>query len=96
MARTTKWEHRTDGYHIGIRLERQARSAGRLVAVVEAELALDEEDDDEYAMCYVPAPTPEEEARDEREMYGYWHPTSPCGGWCRRCLLHDDPGGCLG
>lgn len=24
------------------------------------------------------------------------HVGSPCGGWCRRCLLHDDPGGCVG
>lgn len=27
---------------------------------------------------------------------GRMHVSAPCGGWCRRCMMHDDPGGCLG
>lgn len=44
MSRTTKWEHRTDGWHIGHRIERKARPAGRLVLVVNQEM--DEVEDD--------------------------------------------------
>jgi hypothetical protein len=44
MARTDKWEHRSDGFHIWHRLERQARPAGRDAQVFEADLALDEEE----------------------------------------------------
>jgi hypothetical protein len=45
MAHTTKWEHRSDSWHTGHRLERQARPAGRDAQVFEADLALDEEED---------------------------------------------------
>jgi hypothetical protein len=44
MAHTTKWEHRTDGFHTWHRLERQARPAGRNAQAFEADLALDEEE----------------------------------------------------
>jgi hypothetical protein len=45
MARTVKTEwSKPDGWHISMRLERKARTAGRLVKVIEAELAADEED----------------------------------------------------
>jgi hypothetical protein len=43
MSRTAKWEHRSDGFHIGHRLERQARSAGRDLQAAQADLALDDE-----------------------------------------------------
>lgn len=46
MARTDKWEHRTDGFHIWHRLERQARPAGRNAQVFADDLALDAEDED--------------------------------------------------
>lgn len=39
MSRTAKWEHKTDSFHIGHRLERQARPAGRLLQIIDAELA---------------------------------------------------------
>ena len=39
MSRTTKWEHKSDTWRIGHRLELKARPAGRLVAVVEQEFA---------------------------------------------------------
>lgn len=43
MSRTAKTEwSRPDGFHLTNRLERQARSAGRLRSVVEFELAADE------------------------------------------------------
>jgi hypothetical protein len=41
MSRTAKWEHRTDGWHIGHRLERQARPAGRDLERFQSDLALD-------------------------------------------------------
>lgn len=43
MARTDKWEHKTDGWHVCLRLERQARPAGQDRKAFEADLALDEE-----------------------------------------------------
>lgn len=43
MARTVKWEHKTDGWRVGGRLERKARPAGRLVRVVAEEMAEMEE-----------------------------------------------------
>ena len=42
MSRTFKDEHRTDGYHIGHRLERQARQPQRNRRAFAADLALDE------------------------------------------------------
>ena len=45
MSRTAKWEHRSDGWNITNRMERQARPAGRDAQVFEADLALDEDDD---------------------------------------------------
>ena len=44
MARTCKWEHRTDSYHTNHRLERQARQPQRDRAAFAADLQLDEED----------------------------------------------------
>lgn len=43
VSATVKWEHKTDSWHLNHRLERKARAAGRLVGVVEAELAADDE-----------------------------------------------------
>lgn len=48
MARTVKWEHVTDAWRLNGRLERKARPAGRLVKVVEAELAGEEITDDAW------------------------------------------------
>lgn len=46
MARTVKAEyHSPDGWHIGKRLERQARQPQRDRAAFAADLALDAEDD---------------------------------------------------
>lgn len=43
MGKTVKWEHPTDSWHIGHRIERKARPAGRIEAIVAAELALYED-----------------------------------------------------
>lgn len=43
MSRTVKWEHRTDSWHEGHRLERKARPAGRRTQAFQEDLALDEE-----------------------------------------------------
>lgn len=44
MSKTTKREyHRPDGWHLGKRLERKARPAGRHAKAAQADLALDEE-----------------------------------------------------
>lgn len=79
MAHTIKWEHPTDGWHIGHRIERKARPAGRLKAVIEMELALDE-------------PTPEEIAEEwamEREALEwqerYWNEMEQT--WMEREML---------
>jgi hypothetical protein len=45
MARTAKWEHASDSWHIGHRLERQARQPQRDRAAFSADLALDEDND---------------------------------------------------
>lgn len=37
MSRTAKWEHKTDSWHVGHRLERKARPADRKVRWAEAE-----------------------------------------------------------
>ena len=42
MARTRKSEHRSDGAHIGPRLARKARPAGRNLQAAQADLALDD------------------------------------------------------
>jgi hypothetical protein len=44
MARTAKWEHRSDSFHTNHRDERQARPAGRDQVAFWADLALDEEE----------------------------------------------------
>lgn len=63
MSRTDKWEHKTDSYHDNHRMERKARAAGRLRAVVEHELAADGSD----ASITLPACTCEEEVTDPQE-----------------------------
>ena len=47
MSRTSKWEHKTDGWHVWKRLERKARPAGRLKKVVQQEREADNDDSDE-------------------------------------------------
>lgn len=92
MSRTLKSEHRSDGFHIGHRLERQARPAGRILAQVAEFLGNEFEDDDEPIVRFEP-----QVLSFGDEVGGMTlHTSSPCGGWCRRCLLHDDPGGCVG
>ena len=39
MARTAKWEHKSDTYSVGQRLERKARPAGRDAILAEQNLA---------------------------------------------------------
>jgi hypothetical protein len=89
MSRTYKDEHKTDGWNTGRRLERQARPAGRMLAILELERHAHGEDDElvlelEARQCFedeeVTRPSP-------------WD--SDCGCYCRRCLLHGDCGGCV-
>lgn len=94
MSRTTKTEYsKPDGWHLGHRLERQARPAGRVAALVEAELVAEGDEDDVLDMDQIPT------VQEQMDMWDDDQPeprhNTPCGGWCRRCLLHDDPGGCL-
>lgn len=46
MARTAKWEHRSDGFHIGNRLDRQARPSGRQAQAFAVDLELDDPTED--------------------------------------------------
>lgn len=46
MSNTAKWEHRSDGFHIGNRLERQARPAGARAQAFAADLELDRDEED--------------------------------------------------
>jgi hypothetical protein len=95
MSRTVKWEHASDSFHIGNRLERKARPAGRLLPVVAEELEHAAEEMEEllgaFPIKFIPAKLEPSNYPDDIHF-----PDSPCGGYCRRCLLHDDPGGCLG
>jgi hypothetical protein len=45
MARTSKHEHPSDGFHIGHRLARQARQPQRDRVAFAADLRLDDEED---------------------------------------------------
>lgn len=49
MSRTVKNEHPSDGFHVGHRLERQARQPQRDRVAFAADLALDEGDDHDWA-----------------------------------------------
>lgn len=51
MSRTTKWEHRSDSWHVGHRLERQARPAGRILRVLEAEI---DQGPEPWDLCFIP------------------------------------------
>lgn len=79
MSRTLKAEHASDGWHVGCRLARQARPAGRVAVLVRDELVGDDGEGEDLVIHFEPAVVEPED----------------CGCWCRRCLLHDDCGGCL-
>lgn len=97
MSDTYKHEfHKPDGFHLGHRLARQARPAGRILAFLESEDMFGPECEDLFS--FFPEDYRETSRRvtvDECDGYTPVHRDSPCGGFCRRCLLHDDPGGCL-
>jgi hypothetical protein len=61
MSRTTKTEWSTpDGWSVGIRLERQARPAGRIAGLVAAELAA-EADGPDLSIVFVPVEDEDED-----------------------------------
>lgn len=91
MSRTLKDEHKTDGWNVGRRLERQARSAGRMRAILEAEAECDGHDG-EHEELFAEWEQSLIFEDDPWDLDGY---TSPCGCHCRRCLLHGDCGGCV-
>ena len=97
MSRTLKREYSNpDGWHVGRRLERRARPAGRMLGILEAEAAA--EGDDEALDDLLALHAYEDELADvlaqpaDDGPDGY---NSRCGCYCRRCLLHDDCGGCV-
>lgn len=82
MSRTYKWEHRSDSWHVGHKLERQARPAGRIVRVLEAELASmsEPEGPDKFPTCFVPV-------MDEAPLVSDWDDDPFCYV-CGRCTDH--------
>lgn len=89
MSRTLKDEHKSDGWNVGRRLARQSRPAGRMLAVLEAE---DDGPEDFGEDLVVRFEAPEDPGAWDFEP---WASADWCGCYCRRCLLHDDCGGCL-
>lgn len=94
MSRTVKTEWSApDGWHVGRRLERKARPAGRMRAILEAEREAHGEDEELLEEW--------EAHRAYEDELAQWEATLPdfdetwCGCYCRRCLLHDDCGGCM-
>lgn len=73
----------------------KAEMASRRILPLAAALA-EFEDGDELDPVEVPSMEEQmAEFGDECDGYTARHKSMPCGGYCRRCLLHDDPGGCL-
>jgi hypothetical protein len=94
MARTDHHIHSTpDPWRTNVaRVERRSRPAGRILDMVEAELCEEFGGAEPFDLCFVPAD-------EDPASYDMWDDrplhNTPCGGMCRRCLLHDDPGGCI-
>lgn len=80
------------------RLARGARGADRRSALADAfeEVLAAEEAAALDSFGYAPASDDPFVSWAEEEAEAARLASSPCGGWCRRCLLHDDPGGCVG
>lgn len=99
MSRTWKDEHKSDGFHVGNRLERQARPADRKAKWVEANLVECVGVVEDFSIVFEPSGSPGHPSHfgtgyeplcDECQVA---EPEVKC--YCRRCFLHDDPGGCL-
>jgi hypothetical protein len=79
MSRTVKWEHTSDPVRTCYRLERQARPAGRIVRILEADAAemCDVNLEDKFPTCFIP-----QEAEVDMSDWG------PFCYVCNRCTDH--------
>ena len=53
-------------------------------------------DGSDLFVSFVPALPTEDIFYPNDPLWDIVNANTPCGGTCRRCVLHDDPGGCVG